>query len=528
MANRAESKRLRSLAFVAFGGIACGRPVVSMEDDTGSGASTTSAMTTTSSGETGADTTGAAEFDACSEALLGRWQAIDIDRVGDMDGDGVEDIAVLGRTSAEATLRITLFSADGSQASDGTLAERTLQEVVFGQGFPDVDATKIAGLDDVNGDGWPDIGVATYVPDAGGRRVRVYVLLGAETTAPMRELHVDGSDDDVWLLEGIGDAFVGIPDALQEAISLSSVGDLDDDGFADIVVQPADGRSFWVVKGRADVGAPLVLEDVVASGDGFRVRYSDEPLVMKRNPVRAGDVDGDGLQDLAFADPERDSGTVTIVFGKAELGDDDARPGSTLVRQYTAAAGATYLGSAVVAVGDNDGVVGDELWISAPAEGLSLDDSPCATMGQDNSLYLAYGGPPEVISASALQDGSAGIPLQGECGFGLAVSLDADLDGDGDDDLFITTAQGKAHWFSGGTSEVRQGEFPSAGSYRFVDGCESRDGESLRFASRTHRRNILPSADYTGDGVDDLVVHMLNLTKDDQRLVILTGDARWR
>ncbi len=110
--------------------------------------------------------------------------------------------------------------------------------------------------------------------------------------------------------------------------SVSSAGDVNGDGLADLIVGAAwagignEGESY-VIFGRADT-ATISLADVAAGTGGFIIKGND-PLDRSGSSVSgAGDVNGDGLADLIVgalsADPGGNSGAGEsyVVFSPVE------------------------------------------------------------------------------------------------------------------------------------------------------------------------------------------------------------------
>lgn len=211
---------------------------------------------------------------------------LDGDVVEDLDGDGHDDLAFTWRYCARncdyliSELRVHLGSDEGIESQP----KRTL---VFKVKFENL-SPFVASAGDVDGDGFGDLAL-TLRPDlaAGGGPDEVYWLRGNRAGLSTRSTLV-----------------VSTVAGSLEPGSVTGAGDLDGDGFADILVPDTDlnvppYRSLLIYTGGPEgfSGAPtLTVEPEQA-------RF--EPTIPAS---RAGDVNGDGLGDLIMGSPEFTSG----------------------------------------------------------------------------------------------------------------------------------------------------------------------------------------------------------------------------
>ncbi len=150
--------------------------------------------------------------------------------LGDLDGDGVADIAVgaplddSGGTNRGA-VHILFLNADGSVKSNSTLEHGGTNVPALA----DYDAfgISVANLGDLNGDGVTDLAVGAYGDSTGGvSRGAVHLLF----------LDTNGTVKSSATLESGGANMPVLADAAYFGRSVANIGDVDGDGVADLAV----------------------------------------------------------------------------------------------------------------------------------------------------------------------------------------------------------------------------------------------------------------------------------------------------
>ena len=210
------------------------------------------------------------------------WQ---VAPAGDVDGDGATNL-IVGGPSSDALMafagRVYLFQGPYARLYPASGASSTLSTPTFGDNL----GFSVALAGDVNGDGKPDVLMGARGNDAAGIQAgRAYLFLG-----PVTGTTVEDADAVI-----SGTAFEEI------GRTVASAGDLDGDGIDDILLgtdvggSADEGRVYVFngpVSGSLTIGdATAVIHGAVAS-DG-----------LGASVAAAGDLNGDGFGDIVVGAP---------------------------------------------------------------------------------------------------------------------------------------------------------------------------------------------------------------------------------
>ncbi|MBF0309126.1 MAG: FG-GAP repeat protein [Magnetococcales bacterium] len=249
---------------------------------------------------------------------------------GDFNHDGYDDfiIGASGGSSAYLIFGKSTFSSGAVTLSalptDGSNGANALQLSGAGETL----GAGVAGIGDVNGDGWDDIALGAPLADPTSTDAgKVYVLFGTQAGVagfgPTLDL-VNWSSNNTTGSQGFVINGMAASDELGKAIH--GIGDFNGDGVDDFVVgssnNGANGTT-WLIYGKAGGFAPTLSLASLSSADGLSITDSLHGVGNGWSVSGAGDFNGDGLEDLVIGDPGASAnvGASYILFGsKTSLG----------------------------------------------------------------------------------------------------------------------------------------------------------------------------------------------------------------
>ncbi len=298
--------------------------------------------------------------------------------------------------------------------------------------------------------------------------------------------------------------------------SVSNAGDVNGDGFADVIVgaRGADpkgiysGSSYVVFGKTSGFDATLDLSSLDGN-NGFRLDGTNFSG-LGNSVSDAGDVNGDGFDDMIVGAPYTnvsglyEVGSSYVVFGKAS-GFDATLDLSSLDGNNGFSMGGlgldSRLGISVSNAGDVNGDGFGDLIIGASGGPLA---------GYASSSYVIFGktaGFTAAINLSSL-DGNNGFALDGA---GRSVSNAGDVNGDGFADVIVGVSGDNPYSTGSGTSYVVFGKasgFDATLALSSLDGNSGfrLDGEAAYDFSGW---SVSSAGDVNGDGFDDLLVGAL-------------------
>ncbi|MDO8346013.1 MAG: hypothetical protein Q7T48_22635, partial [Cellvibrio sp.] len=446
-----------------------------------------------------------------------------VSNAGDVNGDGFDDL-IVGAYGANPNGDSSGSSYVVFGKASGFCATMDLSSLDGSDGFRldgmtagDSSGWPVSNAGDVNGDGFDDVIIgAHYAGPNGHSSGSSYVVFGKASgfSATMDLSSLDGSN---------GFRLDGVTLYDQSGSSVSNAGDVNGDGFDDVIIgaDKADPNgnssgSSYVVFGQASgFSATLDLSSLDGS-NGFRLNgearydYSGFPVST------AGDVNGDGFDDLIVGAPVSYSGSNRlsssyVVFGKAsgfsatmELSSLNGSNGFHMNGESAIG----WTGASVSDAGDVNGDGFGDLIV-----GVQRSNSNDRYSGFSYVVFGKASGFSASLDLSSL-DGSNGFRLNGEAALdhsGISVSTAGDVNGDGFDDVIVGAHGADPNGDYSGSSYV---VFGKASGFSATIELSSLDGDNGFRLDGWDERDYLGSSvstagDVNRDGFDDLIVGAL-------------------
>ena len=409
------------------------------------------------------------------------WFAWSVSGAGDVNGDGYADVIIGAPTddngeSNEGRARVFCGSGSGLSTEASWFGESDRAHAFFGW--------SVSGAGDVNGDGYADAIVgAKYYSNGEADEGAVFVYHGSESGFPTTpDWSVESNQEN---------AFLGS--------SVSGAGDVNGDGYADVIVCAYKYDCIGSNEGRVYVynGSP----GGVSSADPWIEDGSADHAYFGYSVSGAGDVNGDGYADVVIGEYRTDR--VHVYYGSADgVSRTDPEP-STLEGGQSG----SCFGACVSGAGDVNGDGYADVVIGA----LDYDNGET-----DEGAAFVYHGSPLGVSETPAWTAEGD---QQEAQFGGSVSGAGDVNGDGYADVVIGALdydngerdEGAAFVYHGSSTGLDADATRPTGSPANADWAADCDQADALFG-----HSVSGAGDVNGDGFADVIVGAYEYDNGDQ------------
>ena len=331
-----------------------------------------------------------------------------IANIGDINGDGVTDIAVGAFQDDDGgnnygAVYILMLNADGSVNTKQKISQTSGN---FAGPLDDFDrfGHSVSGIGDLDSDGIPDIAVGAHLDgDGGNQRGAVYILtLNANGTVK--------SEQKISSTSGNFNGFLNDRDRL--GTSIASIGDLDQDGINDIAVGADLDGAGTVYLLTLNVNGSVKSVQEISSTEGGLTGPLQSSDLFGSAITNIGDIDGDGIIDIAVGASQDDDGATfagavyILTLNANGTVKSEQKISSTNGGLVSSLDSSDYFGHSLANIGDydNDG-------IEDIVAGAYLDDDK--ENGAGAVYILTLNGPTAPNISISQSDGSTTITEDG-------------------------------------------------------------------------------------------------------------------
>jgi hypothetical protein len=396
----------------------------------------------------------------------GAWMGYSVASAGDVNGDGYSDVIVgaylydNGQID-EGAVFVYHGSLGGLYSTAFSMVESNEQAANMGG--------SVASAGDVNGDGYCDIIVGAFGYNNGqAQEGAAFIYHGSATRI---------NTNAAAILEGN-------QIAASMGVSVASAGDVNGDGYSDVIV-----GAYRYDNGENDEGAAFVYHGSatgINTNAAAMVESNQANAQMGWSVASAGDVNGDGYSDVIvgaylYDKGETDEGAAFVYHGSA------SSISTTAVTTLESNQADAYMGWSVASAGDVNGDGYSDVIIGAPFYDNGQTDEGAA---------FVYHGSPTGINTTAFAMVKSN---QANAQMGVSVASAGDVNGDGYSDVIV----GASYYDNG---QIDEGAvFVYHGSATGINTSTASMVESNQASARMGL-SIASAGDVNGDGYSDIIV----------------------
>ncbi|MFD2450837.1 beta strand repeat-containing protein [Ideonella paludis] len=313
--------------------------------------------------------------------------------VADLNGDGKVDIVVgapgqdAGGNNAGAAY-VVWGKSSNAVVNLSAVAAGTGGYKIVGDNAGDAVGSIISTISDQNGDGKAELLIGAASSQIGGPNAgAVYVAFGKSTTSTLDLTSVAAGNGGYRITGVSGDAVGG---------AVSSVGDVNGDGLADILIGATGSNSAYLVWGKSNT-SNVNLADVRLGVGGLYITGASLGALSRMSVTGGADLNRDGVADWVIGTPAdneggANAGAVYVVWGGGSRNIDLSLVAQGVGGAKVVGAAGSALGSTVSITSDKNGDGTADLLMGAPGTGESayLLYTP-ASWQPDTNIYGTNG-----------------------------------------------------------------------------------------------------------------------------------------
>jgi hypothetical protein len=376
-----------------------------------------------------------------------------VSSAGDVNNDGYDDVIVGAITYSSNTGRVYIYYG-------GSDMDNVADVIMTGEARSDNFGISIAGIGDVNGDGFDD--VIAGAKDFSSSKGRSYIFYGGSPMDNVADVIMTGRAKD----DSFGSA-------------VSGAGDVNNDGFNDVLVGAWGCKRTYVFFGGSQMDG--IADKIIYNKDGA---YSGSAI------AGVGDVNGDGFDDIAIGFSTSIK-NICLFFGGDSLDD---------------------VADVTITAENNLNICNNIVSSAGDVNGDGFDDVIVGTTNYNSSTGRAY-----IFFGGQTMDAKADVVMTGEGNyneFGNSVSGAGDVNGDGYDDVVI----GANSYYS-----------DKGRAYIFFGGAQMDNVSDVVFTGENYSNNfgmdVSGAGDVNNDGYDDVIIGASGYLSNTGRAYIYYGSS---